>query len=122
MPMNFRAGGNFGYVFVNFVSNTVAVEFMANLQAFEHDETQWRSVWSTCQGLDETIERYRNSPLMHDRVPKGCKPAMYDEMGARVPFPLPTKPIARPRIHCAPDNFKDTPEEASHGVVAHGQV
>jgi hypothetical protein len=119
MPMNFRAGGNFGYAFVIFVNNTIAVQFMMSLEAFEHDEG-WRSIWSTCQGLDEHIERYRNSPLMHDKVPKGCKPAMYDESGARVLFPLPTKPIPKPRIHFAPNQFKDTPE-ASNGDIAHNQ-
>jgi RNA recognition motif-containing protein len=52
MPMNFRSDGNFGYAFVNFASAEVALQFMKKLQLLEHDEKEWRSVWSTCQGVD----------------------------------------------------------------------
>jgi hypothetical protein len=103
MPMNFRSdgnGSNFHYAFVNFTSTAVAVQLMNQLKSFELDEQEWRSVWSTCQGLDANIERYRNSPLMHELVPADCKPALYGAHAFRVQFPAPTRHIPKPKIHC----------------------
>merc|ERR1711998_629905 len=72
MPMNFRASGNFGYAFVNFINHEVAEHVLMQMQDGEHEEgsssDKWSSVWSTCQGLSANVERYRNSPLMHDSV------------------------------------------------------
>jgi len=103
MPMNFRAHGNFGYAFVNFVSHATALQFIADMRRVEHgdadDQRRWDLVWSTCQGLNANIARYRNSPLMHELVPKECKPAMYDETGSQTVFPSPTKTIPKPKIH-----------------------
>lgn len=103
MPMNFRGQGNFGYAFVNFVSHEVAAHVMGQMQPHKDDESlhpdRWTSAWSSCQGFSENIERYRNSPLMHDLVPKDCKPALYDASGNQIAFPKPTKTISKPRIH-----------------------
>lgn len=103
MPMNFRASGNFGYAFVNFINHEVAEHVLMQMQDGEHEEgsspEKWSSVWSTCQGLSANVERYRNSPLMHDSVPMECKPAVYDQNGDRTSFPKPTKVISKPRIH-----------------------
>lgn len=103
MPMNLRGQGNFSYAFINFTSHAVAAQVMMQMQRLEHDDPssseRWTSVWSTCQGLSANVERYRNSPLMHDLVPKECKPALYDHSGNPVPFPKPTKTIPKPRIH-----------------------
>merc|ERR1712045_1003585 len=49
------------------------------------------------QGLEEQIERYRNSPLMHPRVSDELRPAVYSR-GVRLPFPKPTVSIRPPRI------------------------
>merc|ERR1712190_490322 len=49
------------------------------------------------QGLEEQIERYRNSPLMHPSVPDELRPAVYSR-GLRVRFPEPTVPIKAPRV------------------------
>jgi phosphatidylglycerophosphate synthase len=49
------------------------------------------------KGLGAHIERYRNSPVMHESVPDEYKPAMYTR-GVRVPFPPPTKNLRMPRI------------------------
>mmetsp|Transcript_37822 Transcript_37822/g.66661 ORF Transcript_37822/g.66661 Transcript_37822/m.66661 type:complete len:108 (+) Transcript_37822:445-768(+) len=46
---------------------------------------------------EQYIERYRNSPIMHDSVPDEHRPALFED-GKRVPFPEPTKVIRRPRI------------------------
>jgi len=47
------------------------------------------------QGLAATIERYCNSPIMHQDVPDCYKPCMFQN-GTRVCFPLPTKPVSSP--------------------------
>jgi hypothetical protein len=103
MPMNFRGQGNFGYAFVNFVSNEVAAHVMDQMRQREDDDLlnleRWTSAWSSCQGLDDNIQRYRNSPLMHDSVPLDCKPALYDASGTQIAFPKPTKTLSKPRIH-----------------------
>jgi hypothetical protein len=122
MPMNFRGHGNFGYAFVNFISHQIAIEFMALMQKVEHGDAstpqKWDIVWSTCQGLSANIERYRNSPLMHELVPKGCKPAVYDDMGNQVAFPQPTKTIPKPRIHWP--GPKESKEAKSCCIKDHG--
>lgn len=107
MPMNMRRRGNFGYAFMNFKSHATAVHVMSHLQndaqvTSEDDLSSsdaWTCMWSNCQGLQANVDRYRNSPLMHDEVPKECKPTVYDDRGIRAPFPRPTKKIAKPRIH-----------------------
>lgn len=106
MPMNFRGKGNFGYAFINFASHEVAEQAMTLMQSFDQADPDsplqahaWGSMWSTCQGVSGNVERYRNSPLMHELVPEGQKPAMYDGYGARVPFPKPTRSIPKPRAN-----------------------
>lgn len=103
MPMNLRAEGNFGYAFVNFKSHTIAMQVMARLQNRESGDAfsslEWSAMWSTCQGFDANVERYRNSPLMHALVPMYAKPSVYDSDGKLSEFPKPTKTIAKPRIH-----------------------
>lgn len=103
MPMNFRACGNFGYAFMNFTSSSVAAHIMAHLGASEYHDSEnpdrWTSQWSNCQGWNSNVERYRNSPLMHESVPLECKPAIYDSSCNQVAFPQPTKRIPKPRIH-----------------------
>jgi hypothetical protein len=102
MPMNFRdQGNNFGYAFVNFLSPQLARQFMSHVCILGQNggPDSWQTSWSTCQGVDANIERYRNSPLMHGDVPDYCKPALLDTYGNKVQFPLPTKPIPKPRVH-----------------------
>lgn len=105
MPMNLRANGNFGYAFINFASNSVAAHVMMHMQRDEHDGSdssdKWTCQWSNCQGWDANVERYRNSPLMHETVPQDCKPAVFDGYGKQTVFPEPTKRIPKPRIHFA---------------------
>lgn len=49
---------------------------MTHMQGTYHQDSsscgQWIIVWSTCQGLSANVERYRNSPLMHDTVSSDC--------------------------------------------------
>merc|ERR1719146_492709 len=85
--------------------HTFAAHMMSEMQQHMHDECAtsetWTCAWSTCRGLAENVERYRNSPLMHESVPMECKPALYDVDGRRIAFPSPTKAIPKPRIHFA---------------------
>jgi len=55
------------------------------------------------QTLEEYIERYRNSPVMHPCMPDEHKPALF-KGGARVQFPPPTKTLRRPRIRHVKEN------------------
>jgi len=48
------------------------------------------------QGLSALIERYRNSPVMHESLPDECKPMVFVN-GARVSFPPPTRHVKWPR-------------------------
>jgi len=48
------------------------------------------------QGLEANIERYRNSPTMHELVPDAYRPMLFVN-GQQVAFPAPTKKIKPPR-------------------------
>lgn len=102
MPMNFRTKASFGYAFVNFVSPIDAECCHTKFQGFTSWEVPSEKVcdvsWSNMhQGLAAHIERYRNSPVMHESVPDEYKPAVYAH-GYRAVFPGPTKKLRIPRI------------------------
>jgi len=91
LPVDFRTNMSLGYAFVNFVSSSAAQEFML----FFHGFSNWhfsspkvcKVFWSAPnQGLEEHVERYRNSPVMHENVPDDFKPALFTA-GKRIPFP-----------------------------------
>jgi len=99
MPISFRNGSNFGYAFVNFVSNHVAMLVMQTCASHgsELPSSLGTPSWCDIQGFAANAERYRNSPLMHESVPADCKPAAYDSSGNRALFPEPTETISKPR-------------------------
>jgi len=101
LPMNLRSSGNFGYAFVDFDCANVAEQCKEKLDGFtgwgEPSEAAMEVVWSETQGLDSLIQRYRDSPLMHESVEDELKPAMFKN-GVRVAFPPPTKNIRAPRL------------------------
>jgi hypothetical protein len=101
IPMNLRSRGNFGYAFVDFASATVAAQCKERLEGFnEWSEPSGKVLetgWCDTQGLDAHIQRYRNSPLMHESVDDELKPALFND-GIRVAFPEPTKNIRPPRV------------------------
>jgi len=106
LPIDFARQANLGYAFVNLVDEQAAEEFKVCFQGFSEWNGPSKKVcevlWSTpCQGLDDHILRYRNSPVMHPAVPDECKPALF-QFGERVPFPEPTKAIQRPRFRMPP--------------------
>lgn len=101
VPVDFRSSSGLGYAFVNLVSHEVALRFVEHFTGF----TRWRVAsskickvtWSDAvQGLQAHIERYRNSPVMHESVPEDHKPMLFVGV-QQVQFPPPTKTVRAPR-------------------------
>lgn len=102
LPIDFRFKSGFGYAFINMVNSQAAEALMEHFQGFTKWSIQSEKVaevtWSNpSQGLDAHVERYRNSPVMHEAVPDEFKPAMFAN-GERIDFPTPTKAIRMPRL------------------------
>jgi len=102
LPMDFRNGVNLGYAFVNLVTHQDAACLTEKLQGFHEwvsDSTKDCEVsWAhPHQGVQEHVERYRNSPVMHPTMPKEYKPMVF-ENGEQIPFPQPTKAIKAPKL------------------------
>eukprot|EP00746_Dinoflagellata_sp_MGD_P165041 gnl/MRDRNA2_/MRDRNA2_94086_c0_seq1.p1 gnl/MRDRNA2_/MRDRNA2_94086_c0~~gnl/MRDRNA2_/MRDRNA2_94086_c0_seq1.p1 ORF type:complete len:208 (+),score=26.51 gnl/MRDRNA2_/MRDRNA2_94086_c0_seq1:152-775(+) len=105
LPMDFRTDMSLGYAFINFISNADAQQFMEVFNGFSNWMNPSPKVcqvsWADPnQGLEEHVERYRNSPVMHENIPDTYKPRLYKH-GVRVPFPPPTKRIRPPRVRPA---------------------
>jgi len=99
LPTDFKTQAVFGYAFVDLVSADEAQRFEAHFQqragwGIDSDRV-CEITWSSLQGLWSHVERYRNSPLMHESVADAFKPALYVK-GRRVPFPAPTKKVKSP--------------------------
>lgn len=105
LPIDFRTGVNLGYAFVNLASHLDALRFMEHFQGFCSWACASQKVCEVSwaypnQGLCENVERYRNSPVMHESVPDMFKPRLFMN-GQRVVFPPPTKRIRAPRVRPA---------------------
>jgi len=104
MPVDFGSGCCLGYAFVNF---NLPCEATRCWQTFNGFAAWGRPCDKVCeltwgrphQGLWAHIERYRNSPVMHESVPDEWKPAVFAH-GARVAFPAPTKKLKAPQLKC----------------------
>jgi len=101
LPVDFQSGSGLGYAFINLVTTEVAQDFRQHFTGFD----QWTMAsdkvcvvtWSEhLQGLSAHVERYRNSPVMHDSIPEDHKPLLFHGFES-VPFPAPTKKIRAPR-------------------------
>jgi len=100
-PFDFQRGAGFGYAFLNLVDAAAALRVRQALQGFSSWQLPSRKVLDVCwgnplQGLAACVERYRNSPVMHEAVPDEFRPAIFSK-GTRLPFPPPTKKIRNPR-------------------------
>lgn len=100
VPTDFSRGAGLGYAFVNLSSAADAQELRSRLEGFRQWSVPSSKVctvgWSNpCQGLQANIERYKNSPIMHDSVPDEFKPMLFVH-GVRVQFPQPTKKLRKP--------------------------
>lgn len=108
LPIDFQSQAGLGYAFVNFCRVTDAQLCFEQLEGF----TNWKVpsdkvctvTWSSpTQGLEEHIQRYRNSPVMHHMLPDEWKPVLIQH-GMRVAFPPPTKPLKTPKIRQSPSS------------------
>merc|ERR1712048_1120734 len=121
VPMNFRNECGFGYAFICMESEEAAEEFHEYFEGFqgwsEASPKVCSVTWSDAnQTLEEHIEQYRNSPIMHESVPDKYKPGLYKE-GERIPFPAPTKQIKAPRKRkTVKDKNKTNSEGAEPGT------
>jgi len=102
LPTSFRTWRSMGYAFANMVTPEAARRVMTELQGFSSWETnpqgeQIDISWSTLQGLDRHLERYRNSPVMHQGVADKYRP-LHLVNGVAAPFPGPTKKLKEPRL------------------------
>jgi RNA recognition motif-containing protein len=100
-PVDFTSGALVGYAFVNFVSLKEANRFIIHFQGFSawglRSEKVAEVQWSSCQGLEEHVERYRNSPVMHPDVSEEKRPVLFVN-GVRVQFPKPTRKLRAPHL------------------------
>lgn len=102
LPIDFGSRSGFGYAFINLCDVDTAEMFRAHFQGFSGWEPPCSKVadvtWSgTHQGFEQHVNRYRNSPVMHETMPDECKPIILKD-GVRAEFPPPTKILRPPRI------------------------
>lgn len=102
IPVDFGSQAGLGYAFINLVSPEVATEFWEHFEGFRRwclpSEKVCTLNWSSpIQGFAAHVERYRNSPVMHEAVPDEWKPVILLN-GERLEFPPPTKAIKAPKI------------------------
>jgi len=120
LPIDFKRKAGLGYAFVNLVSNAEAKRFMETFQGFNDwkfsSQKICEATWGNpLQGLEQHIERYKNSPLMHEDVPDEFKPILFDEHGNQKLFDPPTKRIRPPRF-----KLQEKPDKSGGGNTPAG--
>jgi len=110
LPIDFATRSGLGYAFVNFATEEDASQFLLHFQGFSDWSTPSKktcevTLSNELQGFDAHVERYRNSPVMHESVPDDFKPAIFS-VGERIEFPPPTKPIKQPRLRASRQKLK----------------
>jgi hypothetical protein len=106
LPIDFSSQAGLGYAFINFVSPEKAQRCFDVFEGFSDWKVPSEKVctvtWSSpYQGLESHIERYRNSPVMHQSIIDEWKPVLFRN-GVRMPFPPPTKAMKAPKIRQQP--------------------
>lgn len=112
VPVDFATHCGLGYAFVNLVSPEAASSFVAAFNGFSNWPSASSKVcevsWSCeLQGLEAHVQRYRDSPVLHESVPDMFRPVLFND-GERVPFPAPTKVIKQPRLRASRQKLKST--------------
>merc|ERR1712079_746243 len=79
LPVHFKNNTKLGYAFVNLIDHACAQDFMQKFQDFgdwglEEEQPKAETQWGQRHGKKTHIQRYRDSPLMHPRVPDEYKP------------------------------------------------
>lgn len=100
LPIDFQTEVGLGYAFINLTGDVQ--HFRDHFHGFSDWQVASQKVchvsWSNpLQGIQAHIDRYRNSPVMHESVPDEYKPMLFVN-GERVAFPAPTKRIRPPRL------------------------
>eukprot|EP00928_Gymnodinium_smaydae_P093172 TRINITY_DN7720_c1_g1_i1.p1 TRINITY_DN7720_c1_g1~~TRINITY_DN7720_c1_g1_i1.p1 ORF type:complete len:458 (+),score=63.61 TRINITY_DN7720_c1_g1_i1:93-1466(+) len=103
LPMDFNNSSCLGFAFINLIDPAHVMSFWLYFEGY----SVWLTSKNTCtvgwsskhQGLEANIERYRNSPVMHESVPDGFKPLLFRD-GVRIPFPPPTRAM---KLAAAPE-------------------
>eukprot|EP00397_Hematodinium_sp_SG-2012_P050283 GEMP01058362.1.p1 GENE.GEMP01058362.1~~GEMP01058362.1.p1 ORF type:complete len:323 (+),score=63.72 GEMP01058362.1:67-1035(+) len=111
LPIDFRSKSNMGYAFINFIDPTDARRFKDyftgfnswNFNSVKNCEVSWSKPF---QGLAAHVDRYRNSPMMHESVPFEYRPCLFKN-GDLLPFPKPLKTIEPPKIRRAAKGDKN---------------
>lgn len=101
LPIDFATETSMSYAFVNFVDPDQVAKFWCAFEGFSDWQVSWnktcRVTWSEPhQGRDALIERYRDSPVMHQSVPDRFRPQLF-ENGVAQNFPAPHKSPKAPR-------------------------
>jgi len=101
LPVDFKRDSSLGYAFVNLSSNEGVKLIQEKLEGFTDWAIPTEKVceigWSKpLQGLKAHLDRYRNSPVMHEDVPEKYKPLYFID-GKNVPMPPSTKKLRAPR-------------------------
>lgn len=101
LPVNFDTMISLSHAFVNLVSVQEAERFHQQFEGFSAwpaaSEAVCHVVWNDKhQGLADLVERYRNSPVMHESVPDLCQPILM-KGGMRAQFPKPTQKTKPPK-------------------------
>jgi hypothetical protein len=107
-----------GFALVNFRSNALALRALECFKSFDRWLTQSSQlavpIFSEYyQGMDELIERHRNSPIMHGSVPDIYKPVLFDANGKLEKFPQPTRQIRVPRVRKLKANARNRRQSRS---------
>jgi len=102
LPIDFQSQAGLGYAFLNFATVADAQLCFDRFEGFSDWKVPSEKVctvtWSSpTQGLEQHIERYQNSPVMHHALPDEWKPILIQQ-GVRVDFPPPTKHIKAPKV------------------------
>jgi len=102
LPVDFHTLQGLKHAFVNMTSPAEADRLRSHLEGFTNwslpSDSACAVAWNDRQqGLPALVERYRNSPVMHDTVPDECKPVIVVG-GRRAMFPPPTQKIKAPKI------------------------
>merc|ERR1712228_806902 len=121
LPVDFDTELNHGYAFINFVTTESVEKFRSHFIGF----TDWSMpfdkaceiFWSEAlQGIDQHIQRYRDSPVMHESVSDRFRPVLFKH-GQRIPFPEPTKRIRVPRIRKPREALRNQAGRPVHALV-----
>jgi len=121
LPVDFHRWAGFGYAFVNMCNNADAECARVYFNGFVGWSVKSQKVCDVCwgeplQGFDVHVDRYRNSPVMHEVVPDEFRPVIFQD-GQRIAFPAPTKRIRAPRTKTRPPSSRKMGR--GHSIVCH---